>query len=197
MPTKKDAAKAKYVIRALLIESNGEFSGKTRLFKAFYAAHLFHWQKRKGALTDYPIVHMPRGPAIDNADPLLGELKKEGVIEISSRKNGPYDERVYKLVDGRMPPLTEEERESIREAIIWISDKSATELSEITHENSRSWAATTDGQEMNIYLDLLSDDDYAEMMERKKELSGKLDAVFGEVNQRRSAKAPARRVGRS
>ena len=50
----------------LIRQSAGDrIEGKTRLFKAFYFAHLFYARSAVDYLTDWPIVRMPQGPGID------------------------------------------------------------------------------------------------------------------------------------
>ena len=40
-------------------------------------------------------------------------------------------------------------------------EKGAAELSDLTHEFSRSWNSASEGQELNIYVDLIPDDEFA------------------------------------
>ncbi len=42
-----------------------------------------------------------------------------------------------------------------------MQEKTATELSEITHEYSRSWNAARDGQTLNIYIDQIDDEEFS------------------------------------
>lgn len=188
MPSAADREKAKQIIRAIVEESGGALFGKLRLFKAFYAAHLFHWQRREGALSDYPIVHLPLGPAIDDAKWLLDDLVKDGIIHVGTRPNGPFIEQVFTLCGGETAELTAPERESIKEAVEWIGGKTATELSDITHENSRSWNETVNGQVMNIYLDLLNETEYEELKARQEQAKELTDAIFGRENLRSPSK---------
>ena len=47
-----------------------------------------------------------------------------------------------------------------------MEGRTGAELSELTHEHSRSWQTTPNGQEMNIYVDLI-DDEEMEVMRRQ------------------------------
>ena len=178
MPAYEDIQKAKLLIVAILRESGGSFTGKTRLYKAFYVAHLYHYQKQTGVLSDYPVVRMPRGPAIDDGDNLLNSLVQEGLIHIGKRMNGPYVEEVYTLI-GQASALADHEWASVRDAVQWIADKTATQLSEWTHEYSNTWEDTPNGRVMNIYADLLDEAEYQQMKQRHQQAKGIVDAVFG------------------
>jgi hypothetical protein len=169
--------KAKLILAAIVQTAGGSFNGKTRLYKAFYVAHLLHFRDHNGVLSDHPVVRMPRGPAVDCGDALLTELRDEGVLVLGQRPVGPYLEEVFTL-SGSASPLNPAESESVRRAVEWIADKPATELSEWTHEFSNTWADTANGRPMNIYADLLSESEYSELKERHQKAGGLVDAIF-------------------
>src|SRR5436309_2913255 len=92
IPTKHpNKERAKRVILELLRQAGGEM-GKTKLFKAFWLAHLYYSKKAPGYLTDWPIVRMPKGPGIDRADQLILELIHSGQIEKNYEPKGPFTE---------------------------------------------------------------------------------------------------------
>ena len=162
---------------AIVREAGGSFNGKTRLYKAFYVAHLFHFRDNGAVLSDYPIIRMPRGPAVDSGDRLLAELCTEGVLRAGTRPNGPYTEEVF-TVAGESGTLLPAEIQSIRRAVDWIGERSARELSEWTHEFSNTWVDTPDGCRMNIYADLLGETEYADMKRRHIQVGEMVHAVF-------------------
>ena len=90
--------RAKAVLAAILLSAGGELAGKTRLYKAFYHAHLWYFQNHPGTLTDWPFFRGPHGPALDDGDSLLAEMVADGIIARSSRPAGGYDEQVFKLL---------------------------------------------------------------------------------------------------
>lgn len=149
---------AKDLICDLLAANGGSMPGTVRLNKAFYFAQLYYWSDGDGVLTDYPVVRLPNGPAIDDYATLLHELVEAETIAVSHRPVGPYRETVYRLVEDR--PVADGVRgDAIRRAVELVSTRSAAELSELTHEFSRSWRETTNGSEMDIYGDLVADDE--------------------------------------
>src|SRR5262249_21936706 len=92
-------ARAQDVILEILRVTDGEWTGKTKLFKAFYFAHLYFANENPGLLTDWPIARMPEGPGIDNSKLLFEELKQEGLITLEIVHEGPYPENRYRLTD--------------------------------------------------------------------------------------------------
>lgn len=151
------------VIKAIIKALGGEFCGKVRLYKAFYFAHLYYWQDFHRMLTDYPIVKMPQGPGIDAADTLIAEMIRQEELQVSYQNNGPYKENVYKLIKPFQTDPNDEKYQAVEKAVKFIQDKSAHELSELTHANSRSWINADDGEELNIYLDILDDEEYSRL----------------------------------
>ena len=68
---------AKRLILEILRQAGGEIE-KTKIFKAFWLAHLYYSKIAPGYLTDWPIVRMPNGPGIDRGDQLIVELIHSG-----------------------------------------------------------------------------------------------------------------------
>ncbi len=164
IPRHPSGEAAKDVICELIAASGGVLRGKLRLNKAFYFAHLFYWQEADDVLTDYPVVRLPNGPAVDDLDTLLLELAADNRIVVARAWNGPYRENVYHYAGS---PATEDAQtprtRAIRQAVDLVEGHTAAELSEMTHEHSWSWQNTSNGSELNIYLDVLSDEQRAEI----------------------------------
>lgn len=164
MPSKHDSKAsreaAKLLICEILAVNGGSLPGKVRLNKAFYLAHLYAWRATATPLTDYPIVRLPHGPAINDLTDLLNELRAEGRMEIATVPNGPFDEYVYRLTESAWPVEPDPERQrAIQSAVEFVRERTAAELSTLMHEHSRSWQAVKDGQEMDIYLDIADQDE--------------------------------------
>jgi hypothetical protein len=158
-----ERGKEKRVIAAIIRQAGGNFTGKTRLHKAFYIAHLLYAEQEPGYLTTWPIVRMPHGPGIDCGDELIAELELSGVLERKRVPEGPRTTTRYELTD-RQPvageKLSAAELRAIRQAVAFVRRKTATELSELTHEHSRSWIEARDGQPLDIYIDMIPDEEF-------------------------------------
>ena len=154
--------RAQEVILEILRIADGEWTGKAKLFKAFYFAHLYYANENPGLLTDWPIARMPQGPGIDRSDELFSCLVRDGYLTIERIHEGPYPEDRYRLTDkGRDAERPREDaRAAIKEATLFCLPRTAVELSLITHERSRSWIEGKDGEILNIYIDTIPDEEY-------------------------------------
>jgi hypothetical protein len=175
-----DKERAKQIIVEIVRLSGGRLESMTRLFKAFYFAHLFYSQRQPGYLSDWPLIHMRRGPGIRDADILLDELRSEGRIDVQLVPEGPYQRREYRTTekDVAPEPLSLEAIDAIRDSVFFVKNKSVTELRELTHEYSRSWRSTKDGDELDIYLDLQGDEEYCQREALFDKLSPMIDDIF-------------------
>ncbi len=179
----RDMRRAQQVLLEIARQSTGDaIVGKTKLFKTFYLAHLYYATNSPGYLTEWPIVRMPNGPGIDQFDLLLSGLVEERVFDCDAVKIGPYTTTRYRAV-GEIKtdnPLSTEEVQAIREAVEFTADKSAEQLSELTHEYSRAWNEPDEmGQELHIYKDLLDDASWERLEERAARVSDEVDDLFG------------------
>jgi hypothetical protein len=139
------------------------------LYKAFYIAHLLFAERQPGYLTNWPIVRMPHGPGIDGGDELIAELELSGKLKSENVPEGPWMTTRYHIVDENVgrDKLNTAEIRAIKQAVEFVRKKSAAELSESTHEHSRSWIEARDGQPLAIYLDIIPDDEF---QQRDREL---------------------------
>lgn len=155
-----DKHRAKQILLEIIRVAGGRLRNKTNLFKAFYFSHLYYAKESPGYLSDWPIVRMPNGPGIDAAPALLAELVGEGLLEIVNVPMGPFQAQEFRLKTEELPDLPLDAFEAIRRGTKLVLGKRARRLSEFTHEFSRSWNQAADGEELDIYIDLLSEDEY-------------------------------------
>ncbi len=151
---------AKKVICDIVAASGGRLEGRVRLYKAFYFAHLFFWEESEGVLTDHPIVRMPQGPGIDDGEALVDELVAEKRLSVSYQNNGPFKETVFELPGRYEIDPSDPRHRAIAEAVRLTEGQSATDLSRLTHELSRSWIAAKNGDVLDVYSDCLDDAQY-------------------------------------
>jgi hypothetical protein len=172
---------AQEVILEILRNGDGEWTGKAKLFKTFYFAHLYYANERPGLLTDWPIARLPQGPGIDQSHRLFDGLVQDGYLTVERVHEGPYPESRYRLTEkgwtaGRPP---QDARDAIKEAALFCRDKTAAELAQITHERSRSWIRGKDGEILNIYVDTIPDEEYEKREEEIKRLDQRLTQALG------------------
>ncbi len=173
--------KAQEVILEILRHNDGEWTGKTKLFKAFYFAHLYYANEEPGMLTDWPIARLPEGPGIDKSRQLFDDLKNEGLLTVELIHEGPYPESRYRLTDKGQTTarLPEGVRAAIKEAALFCRDRTAAELSQITHDRSRSWKEGKDGDILNIYIDTIPDEEYDKRRAEMERLNDLLPTILG------------------
>lgn len=108
----KDRLLAKKIIVEIIRQAGGKWIGKTKLYKAFYFAHLYYFESAPDYLSDWPIVRMPNGPGIDSGDELLRELAATGVLTRDFVPEGPYRASRYHLSERQLPgePLSKDSR---------------------------------------------------------------------------------------
>ncbi|MBY0526919.1 MAG: hypothetical protein K2R98_26230 [Gemmataceae bacterium] len=173
---------AKRVILDILRVGDGEWSGKVKLHKAFYFAHLYYANEHPGFLTDWPIAKLQHGPGIYEDEPLIWGMADEGLLEVELVHEGPYPEYRYRLsTKGRQESseVPEDAHLAIEKAALFSKDRTASELSFLTHERSRSWNEAQMGDILNIYIDTIPDKEYHRRQHQLSESRSKLAAFFG------------------
>jgi len=178
MLTDQSTCQVSDVICQIVAAAGGRLEGKLRLYKAFYFAHLFYWQRGQGVLTQHPIVRMPLGPGIDQGATIIQALQEDGTLNVSTRPVGPYREHVYELVKPFEINPADPRYQAIEEAVEWVRNKSAVELSEETHVWSRSWRQAQDGDVLDIYADLLEDDELGQVKQNVGQAEALVHGAF-------------------
>ena len=127
---------AKKIIVEIIRQAGGNLTTTTKLYKAFYAAHLYYASQSPGYLTHWPIVRMPWGPGIGEGEELIEELERIGVLRLETEMVGPYPATKYSLTGKELPgeKLSSEAISAITSAVNFVKDKTATQLSDLTHE---------------------------------------------------------------
>jgi hypothetical protein len=174
------SADAQRVILELIRNAGGAWDGRTKLSKAFYFAHLYYAAAAPGILTDWPIVRTPQGPGIHNSSVLFQGLVKNGLLMVETMREGPYPDSRYRLTGqaAAEPPLPDDARAAVKAAADFVLPQTAAELSQLTHERSRSWRTASDGAVLDIYIDLLADEEYEAGQEQLAELDHQLTAAL-------------------
>lgn len=159
---KPNKERAKRIIVEIIRQAGGQITRKTALFKAFYFAHLFYAESEPGYLSDWPIVRMPHGPGIESANELIKELTDNGFIRTDHTPIGPYKAITFRTTQKELsePELHSAEVAAIRRAVNLVKNMSAAELTDLTHEFSRSWNEAKHGERMDIYVDSIPEDEF-------------------------------------
>jgi hypothetical protein len=65
--------------------------------------------------------------------------------------------------------------------VLFCKDKSATQLTQITHDRSGSWNAGKDGDILEFEIDLIPEDEYAKREEELRHVDQVLANIFPEA----------------
>ena len=167
----RDKKRAKAIIVEIIRQAGGRFRNKTNLFKAFWRAHVAYASSHLLPLSDWPIVRMPQGPGIDRFDQLIGELMAEGVVETEEEPCGEFTRIVFHLATEGEGDLGPDEIEAIRAGVDAVSGQTAARVSDDSHDESRAWQGAKNGDEIDVFLDVMSDEEYAARERRMNELA--------------------------
>jgi hypothetical protein len=156
--------------------------GRTKLYKAFYLSHLSYADTSLGVLTNWPIAHMPHGPGINDGWKLLDPLTEHGYIEHLTQMAGIYNEHLYRwtgkeLSGNELSPLAQN---VIRRITEYVLPMTAAEISNLTHEHSRSWREGKSGEILDLYTDLIDDEEFDRRNAQFDQLDTKLAAALRE-----------------
>ena len=175
----QDKEIAKTIIVEIVRQAGGVLDNKTNLYKAFYYAHLHFAEKRGYYLSMWPIVKMPYGPGIESFDLLLGELMTERQIECVPCERGDCHGFCFRVLpESFRSSLPVGAEQAIAHALKKVEGKSAKRVSQQSHLDSRSWREAADGEELNIYLDLLDENEYRSRQESAAEIAAALKKVW-------------------
>lgn len=164
MQISHETKRAKKVIVELVRQAGGQLQNKTNLFKAFWKAHLSYAANNAGYLSNWPIVRMPNGPGIGDFDLLVSEMLADGWLTIDEAEVGTHRALIFSLGPNCPPPLLPAATAvAIREGLKAVEGDSAGAVSGESHHQSRVWREAKDGEELDIYLDLIDDEERARL----------------------------------
>lgn len=167
----RDKERAKAIIVEIVRQAGGRFRNKTNLFKAFWRAHVSYAESHLTALSDWPIVRMPMGPGIDKFNILLGELLTEGILEAEQVQHADFTGFVFHLLPGAPASLAADEIAAVKAGVAAVDGKSASDVSDDSHDRSRAWQMAADGAELDVFLDAIPEAEYREREQRLRELA--------------------------
>jgi hypothetical protein len=175
MPSDRERAKA--IVVELIRESGGTFQNRTNLFKAFWKSHVEYAKKHVAPLSEWPIVRMTHGPGIDRFHLILGELMAEGMVQEEQVEFG--DKTGFRFVLTGVPSedFSSDEREAIRSGVSFVARKSAKQVRDESHLESRAWQSAKDGERIDVFLDAIPESGYDDRTQRIRRILSKVKAT--------------------
>jgi hypothetical protein len=174
LPGGTDKRLAERVILEILKQvhdQKGKLRGLDResLTAIFWSAHLYYAKRNPGYLTNWPLLRSRWGVEIKDASALLAELVEEGLLQVEQVERGPFPVAVY-------CPTGKEDGAELPGAAVQAIRQAWDEASALLPFRcgwpplySRTWRHTPEGEEMDVYLDLIPEELYEE---QRRELEG-------------------------
>jgi hypothetical protein len=174
LPERVDRRQAKRIILEILrqvtaTKPTGSGLARESIAFVFWFAHLYYAKRNPGYLTNWPLIRTSWGVEIRDASALLGELVEEELVRAEPVERGPFFVTVYQ-------PTGKESESELSPAAVEAIRQAATEYPLFSHHVSawpipfsRAWCATPVGEEMDVYLDLIPEEEYEE---RRRQMEG-------------------------
>jgi hypothetical protein len=179
-----DPTPAKGVVLETLREAGSEQNrglSKDVLTSVFWLAHLYYAKRHRGYLTEWSLIRTPYGAEIKDRGAILQELIRDGLVATESSEVGPFPCTLYGCTGKRfVSDLPAGATEAIRDALRFL----------LAHQSpwpsfggwwvafSRAWRSTAVGAEIDIYLDLIPDEEYEEQRRQLEGLKAGLADIF-------------------
>jgi hypothetical protein len=184
LPKKTDRRLAGRVILEILRQAPSEGPNATPLTREalalfFWFAHLYYAKSHPGYLTNWPLVRIRWGIEIKGLSALLADLVEEECVGVNQLERGPFSVTVYHATDKDKEGDSELSEEAVGAIQRAVNGDSPTRPFFWGWPGvcSRAWQNTPEGEEMDIYLDLIPEDQYEE---RRRQLEG-LRESLGEL----------------
>jgi hypothetical protein len=152
----------------------GGLISKTDLLRIFWRAHLIYADVQPGYLSFWPLLKTAAGPAIQDVDRLLGELVADGTLAIDETSTGGVSSLRLEPTDqcAAGEALPADAVEAIQQA---VALRDAPPNLAQDYAALRSWNEAVEGEELNIYLDVIPAGEYAERKQRLEDMASVLN----------------------
>lgn len=120
--------------------------GETVLYKLLYFIDFDYFEKYQEQLTGAKYIRNHYGPTPVSFAQIVTEMQEDGELDITSGKYFKYKQRKYMpRKRANLSKISAQKLEHINEVLTRLSDKSAYDLSELSHQDT-PWRTTKDGQ---------------------------------------------------
>lgn len=141
-----DHAKMKNLILYIAQKSESDASfGVKKLDKILFFCDFFAFMKLRGAITWYRYLVMPNGPVPQKINSLISEMVGEGLCSVKDEKyHGLGQKKIKHEQEADMSDFTKDEIMLIDDIILELKDKSASEVTALSHTYP-AWSAFKQG----------------------------------------------------
>ena len=126
--------------------------GTTKLYKLIYFCDVKNLREHGESITDSDFIKYEHGPVPSRAEKRLKVLRKEGKISVELKKKGSHT--LHEITAIESPDLSvfsKEEQETINLVCSELGKKTASSLSDLSHEEP-SWALAEMGKSLSSDL---------------------------------------------
>ncbi len=119
---------------------------KTMLMKLLFYSDFNHFDRYALSISGGIYARLPRGPALDKYQYILGLMEDEGYIEIREEPIGRFEgEVIYPLTGFNESLFSQDELQTLEAVKEKLADKTSQELSHMSHQEP-AWNELPDGQ---------------------------------------------------
>jgi hypothetical protein len=145
----------------------------------FWLAHLHFARENRGFLTTWPILRIADGVEVFKVDAILTELVDDGLVEVEVIDAGPIPLSRYTCTAaGAARRLPDPASAAVSQALASMKDLCCRGYFRRHGSVSRAWRTTPEGEEMNIYIDLIPDDVYQARQRTLEEMTASSKDLF-------------------
>lgn len=173
-----------YILEKVWAKAN---VGKTVLYKLLYFAEFDYYELYNEHISGYPFYRLPMWPAPFDFDELVKELEEQKKIKkIVAPYGNYYQERFIPTIQSTKNYFSSDQLQIIDDIIQRFSDFSATEISDLSHEDI-PWRLSDDLEEIDYELVRKRDEKFSRLYteQKKKETFSLIQAwgMFDDISQ--------------
>ncbi len=158
----KNIAKFKQVLLYVLEQVGAKPNvGLTVLYKLFYFIDFDYYEKYEEQLMGLTYIKNTHGPTPREFVKVVEDMKKSGeIVEVKSKYFAHEQKKFLPSQTADLSLLSAQELDMIDDVLRRYSDKSASQLSQMTHRDM-PWSATEDGQNIDYELAFYRPDEFS------------------------------------
>jgi len=158
----KDIEKFKQVLLYVLEKVGAKPNvGLTVLYKLFYFIDFDYYEKYEEQLMGLTYIKNTHGPTPREFIRVVEEMKNSGeLVEVKSKYFAHEQKKFLPKQSANLSLLSAQELDMINDVLRRYSDKSATQLSQMTHRDT-PWSATHDGKNIDYELAFYRPDEFS------------------------------------
>lgn len=150
METQFDRQKFKDLVLYVCAACEPSKLGAVKLHKVLYFADMLAYAGFRKPITGESYVKQRFGPTARHLLPIIGELEREGFLQVTETEFYGYQKKQFHVRrDIDTARFSEDEIRLIERVIAWVCNQTASEISDLTHDEV--WRAADMGEEIPYF----------------------------------------------